>query len=420
MAKILVVDDRAEDREFLVTLLGYARHTVLEAADGAEALALVRTEHPDLVISDVLLPSVDGYEFVRQLRGTPSIAQTKVVFYTALFNEGEARELAKDIGVCRIFPKPTEPKIILDIVAEELGSCESRVIPAQHRQFEDQHRQLLINKLLEKVEELSRSRDELEERVAERTAELKRANLELENKSARLEVLNEGLKDFAFIAAHDLQEPLRKIMTFGKMLKSKCMNSLEKKELEYLDRINQSASRMSGLIHALLDYSRITTRTTPFESVSLVEIALDAASDLELAIERAEATVEIGELPAANVDPVQMRQLFQNLISNAIKYFDYRGTVARPQVKVYGHIKDGECLIFVEDNGIGFEEHYLDRIFKPFQRLHGRNEYKGTGMGLATCSKIIERHGGSITARSVPGEGSTFIVTLPAGDSRES
>lgn len=238
----------------------------------------------------------------------------------------------------------------------------------------------------------------------------KQAQEELKAYNERLEVLNDELRDFAFIAAHDLREPLRKIMTFGDLLNHRHGNSLGEAGRALVERMTNSSQRMSDLLQALLVYSRISSKPNPFEPTDLVQVARDAVSDLDLAIQQAGGRVEVGMLATVKADPIQLRQLIQNLIGNAIKY---RRENEKPVVKVYGKIEDRTYRIFVEDNGIGFDEEYLNRIFRPFQRLHGRSEYEGTGMGLTICRKIAERHGGTITARSTPGQGSTFIVTLP-------
>lgn len=418
MAKILVVDDRVTERGLLVTLLKYALHDVLEAAHGAQALQIVKAEYPDLVISDVLLPEMDGYEFVRQLRADPSTARTPVIFYTAVFNEHEAKGLAKDCGVSRVLSKPTEPAKILEVVSEVLRARGTEVISPLPPQFKDKHQQLLIDKLLQQVEALRQSEEklreahvELEKRVEERTAELAEANAKLKAYASRLEAANQELQEFAFVASHDLQEPLRKIQTFGDLICAKYEALLDEPGRDYLARVRSAAVRMSALLDALLSYSRVTSRITPFMPTDLTLCAREAASDLEVLISRTGGIVEIGKLPIAEVDPAQLRQLFQNLMANALKY---KGDKT-PRVKVYGEsCLNGAFRIIVEDNGIGFDEQYLPKIFQPFQRLHGRNSpYAGTGMGLAICRKIAERHGGSITARSAPGKGSAFIVTLP-------
>jgi PAS domain S-box-containing protein len=252
--------------------------------------------------------------------------------------------------------------------------------------------------------------EELEERVQERMAQLRIANQELSRSNAELE-------QFAYVVSHDLQEPLRKIVSFGGRLDAVGGSELPDVGREYLGRMVDAATRMQALINDLLDYSRVTTRAQPFAQVDIAQVIREVLSDLEVSIEQTDARVEVGELPALEADPLQMRQLFQNLIGNALKF--HRAGVA-PVVEVSGHrLADTEagpglwCQFEVRDNGIGFEERFTDRIFGVFQRLHARGEYEGTGIGLAICRKITERHGGTITAMSQPDEGSTFIVTLP-------
>jgi len=251
-------------------------------------------------------------------------------------------------------------------------------------------------------------RKEAEERLRLAAEQLRRSNLELQ--------------DFASVASHDLQEPLRKIQAFGDRLKRKCSDVLGESGLDYLERMQDAARRMQILLHDLLTLSRVTSTAQPFLPVDLRKVAEDVVSDLEVRIEQTGARIEIGSLPAIDADAGQMRQLLQNLISNALK-FQAAGTT--PVVVISAKIFDnaeslpgampGEeiCQIRVSDNGIGFDERYLDRIFHVFQRLHSRSDYEGTGIGLAVCRKIADRHGGAISAKSAEGEGATFIVTLP-------
>ncbi|MFZ0929530.1 MAG: PAS domain S-box protein [Syntrophobacteraceae bacterium] len=253
-------------------------------------------------------------------------------------------------------------------------------------------------------DELRKARNGLELRVAERTSELKAY-------MTKLEQSNQTLQDFASIASHDMKEPLRKVISFGNMLRQKSGESLGQSGNDYLNRMLNATERMQSLLTGLLDYSRVATASEPFEQVHLSDLIGEVLSDLEVRIVKTGDEVHVETLPVISADPTQMRQLFQNLIGNALKFHK---PGEKPMVQVRSVSKtDSGCQIIVEDNGIGFEERYLERIFAPFQRLHGRSEYEGTGMGLAICKKIVERHRGNITARSTPGVGASFIIQLP-------
>lgn len=246
--------------------------------------------------------------------------------------------------------------------------------------------------------------------------ERKQAEEKLKVYAKKLEISNQELQDFASVAAHDLQEPLRKILSFADRLRSKAKDDLQPDALDYMERIQSSAQRMRILINDLLTYSRVTTKAQPFAPVDLNQVLNDVVSDLEVRLEQSGGSVEKGQLPTIDADATQMRQLLQNLISNALKFVP---PDRKPKVKVEAEILQTSalgqpaCKVTVSDNGIGFEEKYLDRIFTIFQRLHGRHEYEGTGIGLAVCRKIADRHGGILTATSRPGEGSSFIIILP-------
>jgi PAS domain S-box-containing protein len=246
--------------------------------------------------------------------------------------------------------------------------------------------------------------------------ERKIAEEQLQVFNEKLQRSNRELQDFAYVASHDLQEPLRKVQTFADRLKTKYAASLDDNGLDYLERMRNAASRMQTLIQDLLSFSRVTTKAQPFVPVDLEQITREVMSDLEVKIEETGAVIETCGLPRIDADPLQMRQLMQNLVTNALKF---RRSDVAPLIKISatnGQSNDHGPLytITVEDNGIGFDEKYLDKIFTVFQRLHGRAEYEGSGIGLAVCRKIVERHYGSITAESKPGFGSKFIFRLPS------
>jgi PAS domain S-box-containing protein len=250
-------------------------------------------------------------------------------------------------------------------------------------------------------------------------SERKRAEEVLLSLAKRLEDSNRELEQFAAVASHDLQEPLRKIQAFGSLLTARYESAFDDQGRDYLERMENAALRMQALIDNLLTLSRVTTRAQPFTQVDLEQTVRDVVADLELAIEEKGASIEVGALPVVTADSMQMRQMLQNLVSNSLKFIPADRS---PVVKIHASTHDGRssadedanlCAIYVEDNGIGFEAKDLDRIFQVFERLHSRSEYEGTGMGLAICKKIAKRHGGDITAVSDSGRGSKFIVTLP-------
>lgn len=273
-------------------------------------------------------------------------------------------------------------------------------------------------------QELLVEKQKLESRVKERTKQLQLTNeglreeitkrrqveAELEGRREDLERSNAELEDFAYVASHDLQEPLRKIQAFSNLLVSEYGEQLGEGS-QYVDRMNAAALRMSTLIQDLLTFSRVTTKREQPQKVSLREIVSDVLQDLEARIEDVDGTVIVNRLPSILADPTHMRQLFQNLIGNALKFHQ---ADLPPVVKVSADNSHKTFLeVRVSDNGIGFDQKYLDRIFAVFQRLHGRDTYDGTGIGLAVCRKIVDRYGGTITAESEKNKGATFIVRLP-------
>ncbi len=229
---------------------------------------------------------------------------------------------------------------------------------------------------------------------------------------------NRDLQDFAYMASHDLREPLVLVQAFSERLMARYGENIPEKGLGYIRRIEAATVRMQDLISGVLAYSRVSSKAQPFEEVDLAKIILGVLGDLELVLRKSKGEVVVGPLCRIKADPLQIRQLFQNLVANAIKY---RQPDVAPRVRVFCQsitvIKDEEhgefCRITVEDNGIGFAEEAAGQIFGLFQRLHGRSQYEGTGIGLAVCKRIVERHGGTITAESSPGMGARFIVTLP-------
>ncbi|GAC1677297.1 MAG: hypothetical protein PVS3B1_17850 [Ktedonobacteraceae bacterium] len=266
-----------------------------------------------------------------------------------------------------------------------------------------------LSRLYQSLQDLNAN---LEAQVIQRTEALNQINLELQRS-------NNELQDFAYVASHDLQEPLRKIQAFGNLLEEEYGDVVGEGKM-YIERMRSAAARMRVLIDDLLAFSRVTTKAQPFVQVDLNAVAQQVVDDLGPRLEAAHGTIELGELPTIEADPQQMYQMLQNLMGNAVKFHK---PDSPPVVKVSAELlpasvePDAESkasyLLRVEDNGIGFDEKYTDRIFTVFQRLHGKDSYEGTGIGLAVVRKIVERHNGTIIAHSSPGNGATFLVTLP-------
>jgi light-regulated signal transduction histidine kinase (bacteriophytochrome) len=225
------------------------------------------------------------------------------------------------------------------------------------------------------------------------------------------------MQEFVYVASHDLQEPLRKIQVFTDLLNDRQGLLSQEQKSDYFQRLQSAAGRMRVMIDALLAYSRITTRGETFTRVALSGAAKKALKLLDSTAEEAGARVEVADLPEVEADLSQMVQLFHHLLDNALTF---RRKDTPPEIRIYSeHTENGRTRILVEDNGIGFDENYLQRIFIPFERLHGMADFKGTGIGLAICRKVVERHGGTITAKSTPGRGSTFIIDLPVKQERD-
>jgi signal transduction histidine kinase/DNA-binding response OmpR family regulator len=549
MTTILIVDDRADNREFLTKLLSFHGFQVLQATNGAEALDVTREAGPDLVIADILMPVMDGYDFVHELRSDTAIPQPPIIFYTAAYQEREASALASACGVARVLIKPCEPKEIMRCVEEVLHQP---VLFTQPTTFEREHRNLLTNKLADKVTELEttnarlsmlielgqlmaserdqrrlleqcsqvareiihaecsvvgivddqralrycyaggidtqtvealsrlppyrellesllderrshrsyerprapfasflatslatperiygwlflanrtgetpfsaederiltalaaqvavayesrqhyeaiqRHAAELERRVEERTAELHRSNAELEQ--------------FAYVASHDLQEPLRMVSSYVQLLQRRYQGQLDSKADMYIEYAVDGAARMQTLIQDLLAYSRVGRANEAFAPADCGRVLNQVLASLAAAIADTRASVTAGPLPTVLANAGQLAQLLQNLIGNAIKF---HGVIA-PHVHISATRRGAEWVFAVRDNGIGIDPQNINRIFEIFQRLHTRQEYEGTGIGLAICKRIVEHHGGQIWVESRPAAGATFYFTLP-------
>lgn len=377
-SKVLIVDDEPGNVLLLEQMMiqeGY--DNLYSTSDSTKALGLFTEFQPDLVLLDLNMPQMDGFEIIEQLKEADPESLVPILVLTALKDE-ESKLRALRSGAKDFLSKP------FDLTEASLRIKNLLEMRLLHQRVQ-MHNQIL------------------EDQVQVRTAELERSAEELTN--------------FAYIASHDLQEPLRKIIAFGDRLAAKFGSVLNDTGRDYIERMQKSAIRMKGLIDDLLHFSRLTMRSTPFQEINLNDVISEVLSDLEVQIERTKGRVEVDTLPCIEGGKFQMRQLFQNLISNGLKY---HSDEAAPVIKIkFAGSDHGFEEIHIEDNGKGFDEKHLDRIFRPFERLHGHSEYGGTGMGLAICHKIVAHHKGKITAKSQPNQGATFIVRLPSKQRKE-
>ena len=563
IATILIVDDHATNRDLLVEIARYAGHRTLAAADGAEAIAIARSERPQLVISDILMPTMDGFEFVKQLRAEPELAAIEVIFYTAHYHQREARNLARACGVSRVLEKPSKPDLIIRTIEEALARA-PQALPVVPDGFDRDHLRLMTDKLSENVAELQaanfrlaalnrvnlelasegnpdallnavcrdarellgaryamlcvRGREdagvvfhtgsgfgkaafaalpapsidagalgrvlarreiargtsepgnspidlpqgypaadtwiaapvasltvaygwiclldkiggeafgEEDERILGSLAaqvgrvyenvslfsEVKRNAADLERRvaerTADLEAANKELESFSFSVSHDLRAPLRAIDGFIGILARDHAPRLDSAARGLIERVQANAERMSQIIDDLLALARTSGAEMQRRPIALDPIVRRCLDEMKDEIAARGAQVVVGALPRCEADASLVTQVFQNLLSNALKYS--RGS-SPPTIEVGFRDEAGECAIFVRDNGVGFDMAHADNLFGVFHRMHTQSEFEGTGVGLAIVQRIIARHGGRVWAQSSPGKGATFFFALP-------
>ncbi|MBI5503573.1 MAG: response regulator [Deltaproteobacteria bacterium] len=383
--RILLVEDEEDDAFLLQRALAKTAPGQFEMTNVAtlkEALRTLETARFHVVLSDLSLPDSRGLEtFERIHAADPAVA---VVVLTG--NDDERLAV-------RALNEGAQDYLVK-------GRVDGQSLVRSMRYAIERNRS----------NQLERDNAALESEIRAR----KLAQEKLERLTVRLEVSNRELQQFASVASHDLQEPLRKIVVFGDRLKSKHSVNLGEQGADYVSRMMNAAERMQTLIDDLLEFSRVVTRARPFVKLDPARVIEEVLTDLEVLIESKSAIIEVGAFPELSADPTQLRQVFQNLIVNAMK-FQPEGRIPKVVVRSAPATvgPTAGVRITVSDNGIGFEQQHAERIFAPFQRLHGRSEYGGSGIGLAVVRRIVERHGGTITAESALGQGATFTILLP-------
>ncbi len=423
MKHILVAEDDNQGRYLLEIVLRGFGFEVESAANGKDALDLARKRTPDLIVSDILMPVMDGFSFCREVRLDESLRETPFVFYTATYTEEEDERFALSLGANRFIRKPADPEVFVrEIEAVLTGLREGVAEPDEPRelasadQFLELHDTLVTKKLEKKIDQLREANEALERELVARKRledELKNLNANLERRvverTRQLQNANRELEAFAHSVSHDLRAPLRAIDGYADVLRSSLEGQLNETSLGFFKGIQQGVSRMSALIESLLSLSRAGRqglRPSRIDMTKLVQSVLDEDPAVQ-ANEKAKITLE--PLTPAIADETLLRQVWSNLIGNAVKF---SRDIARPEITVGSREETGTAVYFVRDNGVGFDPGQSGRLFKAFQRLHPALEFEGTGIGLALCSRIIERHGGRIWAEASPNEGATFSFTL--------
>lgn len=404
-----MVDDREDNLLSMETILEPDGYELVKAGSGRQALKILLAEFDfALILMDVKMPNLSGFETAALIYEREKLKHIPIVFITANTYGEENMFKGYRMGGIDYIYKPINPELLRTKVSVFI-----ELYTKNHQLIIHEQKLIAINKSLE---------NEINER---KLSEIKarELNRQLLENIDRLEAANKELDRFAFMSSHDLQEPLRKIRTFSDLLYSKYKETLDDEAVKYISRMQKAAERMQLLIKDILEFSKVSNDKNNFINTDLNVLVEEVLSDIEPEVQEKRAKFNIKQLPSLDVNPGLMRPLFSNLISNALKYCKKD---IDPVIEIYaeqqtGDGKDGMngsrnrkfWRIFVEDNGIGFDQKYAEQIFDMFVRLHGNSDYEGTGIGLALCKQIVEKHQGYISALSRENAGSTFIISLP-------
>lgn len=410
MQKILLVDDREDNLFSIETILEPDGYTFIKANSGRQALKILLKEYDfALILMDVKMPNLNGFETAALIYEREKLKHIPIIFITANNYGDENIFMGYRAGAVDYIYKPINPDLLRAKVSVFID-----LYKKNHKLIAQEQKLIAANESLEKEIEVRKRSEE----------EVQKLNLQLLDNIQQLKITNEELDHFAFIASHDLQEPLRKIRTFIDILFHKHSDCLDEKAGMYLSKIERSSHRMQMLINDILSFSRFSANTDGFVTSDLNDILEQVLNDLEVSIQEKKARVKITKLPTMKVVPGMIRQLLQNLVSNALKFSKNDGQhvmeIACKKIKgskipnITAGLEDKDFYaITIKDNGIGFEEKYADVIFVIFKRLHNNSQFEGTGIGLAICKKIADKHNGFIYAKSKPNEGSQFTLALP-------
>ena len=406
--KILLVDDRDDNLLSIETILEPDGYKFSKANSGRDALKILLKEYDfALILMDVKMPNMNGFETAALIYEREKLKHIPIIFITANNYGDENIFKGYRAGAVDYIYKPVNPDLLRAKVSV----------------FVDLYRK--NHRLIAQEQKLVASNKNLENEINERKASeqhAKELNRQLLENISLLEAANKDLDRFAFMASHDLQEPLRKIRTFSDRLYFKYKDVLDQEGKTNIIRIQKASERMQLLINDILTFSKVSVEDGMFEQSDLNKLIAEVLGDMEDEIKEKNAKISVKQLPLMYVNPGLIRPLFHNLISNALKYSKKN---VEPIINIHSEESPAPngnggtetyskyCRIFIEDNGIGFDQKYSEQIFGMFKRLHLNTEFEGTGIGLALCKKIVEKHHGYISARSKINEGSTFIISLP-------
>jgi signal transduction histidine kinase len=411
--KVLIVDDNATNRKLLRVNLDGEGIQSCEASDGVDALAVLEKEKPDAIISDILMPRMDGYRFCQEVRKHTDLSGIPFIFYTGTYTSIGDEKLAIDCGADRYIKKPAPLAVLMDAI-KDLGEFRNRrTKPAEIPEemlIMREYNEALVRKLEERNAKLERARAEimranqdLERRVSERTAELVTANQELEA--------------FSHSIAHDLRSPLMAIDGFSHILMKECEGRVSAAAMDHLEYISKATRRMNDLTSDLLRLSRASRAEIRRDTVDMSLLARGVILDLRAIQPEREVNAIIADDLIVNADIALLRIALENLIGNAWKF---TGKTEAPEIEL-GVMKNGHGgrLYFVRDNGAGFDMLASSKLFSAFERLHSSSDFPGTGIGLTTVQRIVRRHGGAIRAEGQKGRGATFYFDLGLQDRKE-
>ncbi len=409
---ILVVDDLEVNRKIRCAVLKNAGYRIQEARDGAEALQVAAKSLPDLVLSDILMPVMDGFELCRAWKSDARLQSVPFVFYSATYTEPKDQEFALRLGADAFLRKGADNGEFLTEIARLLDA------PTHHPDsevrdegvFYREHSERVVRKLEDKLSELERANKDIRDREEQLQAAKRQLEQRVAERTAELVATNKELESFAYTVSHDLRAPLRLINALSHDMLESFDEKTQPQLAENAASIQRAASRMNRLIDELLQLSRVTRRVLKRERIDLSRMAHEVVEELLLSTPKRKVKVDIEEGLTTIADKELLHIVLSNLFDNALKY-----TRLEPHARITLRQRNehGQTVFTLSDNGVGFDQRDSNKLFKPFQRLHPQEQFDGAGIGLATVARIIHRHGGGVWAEGEAGKGSTFLFSIP-------